>query len=351
MSDAPSLEVIDPGPQATLQDAGRYGYQRFGVTPAGAIDAVSHRAANALVGNPPTAGVIEFAMVGGEYLCAAESARVAVTGGSFGVSLDGRPQGAWRTITLARGQRLRIGRAENAARGYLAVAGGFQVEPVLGSVSTHARSGIGGHAGGVEGGRALASGDRLRLAQARAPDGPDRAIDPQEILARRRLPVRVVLGPQDDHFTPEGIATLLSGSYTVTQEADRMGYRLAGPEIAHRAGYNIISDGVAIGSVQVPGSRQPIVLLADRQSTGGYPKIATVIGPDLPTLAQLPPGATIRFEAVDLDQAHAAAVDHRRFLDALPGKVHPMSLRPQDLTSEHLLAANLIDGVVAGHDD
>lgn len=335
------LIVLQPGPQATIQDLGRVGWQRFGVAAAGAMDPPSLRAANLLAGNPPGAAAVEFTLAGGEYEAEGATVRLAVAGGDFQIAVDGEPVPPWTGFDLEPGRRLRIGAAGDALRGYLAVGGGFALPPQLGSLSTHVRSGL----GGLEG-RALRAGDRLPLAAGAVPAGPPLALDPQGLPPRREV-LRVVLGPQDDHFTAAGIETFLTGTYAVTADADRMGYRLSGPEIEHAGGFNIISDGIAAGSVQVPGTRQPIVLLADRQPTGGYPKIATVITPDLPSLAQARPGGTFRFQAVD----PAEAVAIRRNWEAMLGRMGEW-LAPagagRELDSERLLGINLVGGVVDG---
>jgi biotin-dependent carboxylase-like uncharacterized protein len=217
------------------------------------------------------------------------------------------------------------------------VAGGFATPLELGSRSTHVRSGLGGGP--------LRAGDRLPIARDKAPAGADVAIDPAA-LPYLDGAIRVVLGPQDDRFTAEGIATFLSGEYALTAEADRMGYRLDGPEIEHRDGFNTISDTILTGSIQVPGTRKPIVLMADRQTTGGYPKIATTATASLPSLAQMKPGDRLRFAAVGVAEARALLARQVEAMRALPAALRPVLRDASTLTSEALLAANLIDGVV-----
>jgi 5-oxoprolinase (ATP-hydrolysing) subunit C len=332
------LEVVAAGPGSTLQDHGRFGYQRFGVSTAGAADPLLLAAANALVGNAAFEGAVEFTLVGDTYAVAAESCRMAVAGDAA-VTIDDRPALAWTSHRLARGQRVRVGALASGARGYLAVAGGFQAEPVLGSVSTHLRSGLGGFTGGR-----LGSGDRLPLKLPEAPPEPERTLDPRRLPERSNI-LRVVLGPQQSHFTEAGLASFLSGEFTVTAEADRMGYRLDGPTIEHARGFNIISDGIPLGAIQVPGTGKPIVLLADRQTTGGYPKIACVVAPDVAALAQLRPGARLRFRAISVEEGTAA---HRAFAERignLPALVET-AVAGGILASERLLSLNLIDGVV-----
>lgn len=337
-----ALAVVDPGTLATLQDLGRTGYQRFGVTPAGAMDECSLRIANLLVGNDPGEAAVEFTLSGGTWQVEADVCRLAVAGGEFPVTIDGRHAAAYCTHTLKRGQRLVIGRAAAGARGYIAVAGGFDVSPVLGSRSTHVRSGLGGLDGGP-----LKAGDSLPLRAADGFDGPDVWLT-ADLWPGLHETVRVVLGPQEDLFTDAGIETFLTYPYRVLPQSDRMGYRLDGPPIAHAGDYNIVSDGIARGSVQVVGNGQPIILLSDRQTTGGYAKIATVISADLPVLAQRRPGDTIRFEVVHLDEAETERALMMGMIEGLRDLFRPVG-SPEHET-RHLLEINLIDGVVNGQD-
>jgi biotin-dependent carboxylase-like uncharacterized protein len=245
-------------------------------------------------------------------------------------------------MSLNKGESIRIGALSGAAIGYLAVEGGFDVAPVLGSQSTFVRGGLGGFDG-----RALQAGDVLPLKRARAEALEERMLPPADLRPPKRF--RVVFGPQDDYFTEQGRRTLLESAFTVSPASDRMGMRLAGPALEHAKGYNIVSDGIAPGSIQVPGNGAPIVLLADRQTTGGYPKIATVISADLPALGRLTPGSRLSFEAVDIEAAEAA---HRRFradMEALGRRLGPV--RAEAVIDEaRLRAANLVSGMVNAHD-
>jgi 5-oxoprolinase (ATP-hydrolysing) subunit C len=312
-----ALRLTAAGPLSTVQDAGRFGWQRYGVATAGAFDPLYLAVANALVGNPPDAAGIEFTLLGDGYAVEAESVRIGVAGDAA-ASIDDAPAAPWRSHRLARGQVLRIRALKRDARGYLTIAGGIALPSVLGSVSTHVRTSL----GGIEG-RKLKVGDRLPLARDTVPDGPEHAFDPASLPARSTM-LRVLLGPQDDYFSRGGIETFLSAEYTVTREADRMGYRLDGPAIEHAKGYNIVSDGIPLGAVQVVGSGQPIVLLRDRQTTGGYPKIATIIAPDVAGLAQVKPGHVLRFRAVDMPEALAARREMAEWIAALPEKLTPV---------------------------
>lgn len=331
------LAIHSAGPATSLQDAGRFGWQRFGVGPAGAMDRLSLALANVLAGNPPGQAAIEFALAGGRLQVAGGSVRIALAGADSMLKIDGAPVTPLTSVTVRDGQTIELAAARSGVFFYLAVSGGFAVAPTLGSLSLHHRAGI----GGLEG-RPLRSGDRLPLGLA-DPSGPELAL-PQPPRAQDG-PIRVVLGPQHDHFTPAGIATLVGSEYVISEQADRMGMRLTGPVIEHSAkGFNIVSDGIPTGGMQVPGNGLPLILLADRQTTGGYPKIATVISWDLPRLAQSRPGTRLRFEAVEraeaVRMAKAADVEFR----ALVGKVRPAGLAGFD--SSELLSVNLVDGVV-----
>jgi len=244
----------------------------------------------------------------------------------------------WQAVRMEPGETLTLGRVETGTTAVLAVAGGIDTPPALASRSTYARARLGGLDG-----RALAPGDRLPLGP--APDAPALALPRPP--AEADGPIRLVLGPQDDHFTAAALDTLLTAPFTATDEADRMGLRLAGPRLVHRDPLlaQIVSDGIAPGAVQVPGNGAPIVLLADAQTLGGYPKIATVIAADLPRLARLAPGAEIRFAAVGLAEAEAALGVHLAALDALIAAARPAG-QGEGLDPGRLLAANLVSGMV-----
>lgn len=301
----PALIALEPGPFVTLQDMGRPGWKRFGVSGSGALDQAGLVVANALVGNPPGTAALEFGYSGGTWLVDADSVRVAAGGGSFRLFADSQPLAPWTSVTLRRGQVLRLEGAPDAVWGYLGVAGGFDRVPEFGSLSIHRRSGVGG--------TALSSGDALELREAAAPDGPERTLALTPSLPRRVA--RVILGPQDDLFAPEAQHALLAEEFAVTMRCDRLGYRLAGPALPHRDGQtDIISDGVVPGSIQVPGDGQPIVLMPDCQPPGGYPKIATVISTSLAVVAQSRPGTRLRFQLTTLGEAQLL---RRQFLAEL----------------------------------
>jgi biotin-dependent carboxylase-like uncharacterized protein len=287
--------------------------------------------ANLLVGNQPGAAALEMGLLGDELLVEADSVRIAFAGAAMPLQVDGASLAPWRSHTLARGRRLAVGAAAAGVWGYLAVAGGLAVPEVLGSRSTHWRSGLGG--------RLLKAGDALPLVGAGTgmPGGPELGLaDPPAVGGAGRI--RVVLGPQADRFTTAGLATFLEADWRILPESDRMAYRLDGPAVEHAAGFNILSDGIMRGSIQVPGTGRPLVMQADHQTTGGYPKIATVVSADISALAQLAPGRGLRFVAVTAAQARAA-----RAARAMPV---PVRLMAGQLESEELLARNLVSGVV-----
>lgn len=332
------LRVVAPGVASTLQDAGRPGWMRYGISGSGAMDRDLLALANGLVGNPGDAAAIEMAMVGPTLACEAPACRVALAGAPFAMALNGRALDPFTAHDLRRGDRLTLAAPRRGLRAYLAVAGGFAVAPMLGSVSTHTRTRLGGLDGA-----ALAAGDLLPL---RAPVPGGRALTlPAARRPRFGGPIRVVLGPQADSFTEAGLRTFLTEPYTLSARADRMGCHLEGPSIAHADGFNIVSDGIVNGSIQVPGHGRPLILLADRHTTGGYPKIATVIAADLGRLAQVRPGETIRFAAVDVAEAQALAREARRALAARLAALEPAG--GGDLDSAFLLALNLVGGVVS----
>jgi biotin-dependent carboxylase-like uncharacterized protein len=329
------LVVLACGPGTSLQDHGRFGWQRFGLGPAGAMDRAALAMANALVGNGAGAAGIELALAGARLRVEEGSARVALAGAEQTLSVEGRVIAPLTSVTVKAGETIQVATARQGQFGYLAVAGGFAITPQLGSLALHMRAGI----GGIDG-RGLRDGDRLALL-VETPPGED--VTATVAFETPGGPIRVLLGPQDDYFSEAGIATLLSATYTVTPQADRMGIRLAGPKIEHGPkGYNIVSDGIATGSIQVPGIGEPLVLLADRQTTGGYPKIATVISADLGRIAQMRPGDTLRFCRVARAEAIAALKAQAASLEAFRRGLMPVRRALHD--SAELLGMNLVDG-------
>ena len=337
-----ALRVLAAGPGVTLQDGGRHGYLRFGVTGAGPMDPLAFATANRAIGAASDAPAIEVSLGGIELTADGGEVSIAIAGGVFKIALDGRELPASVLVRLKPDARLSIRPGPEGAWCYVAPAGRIDVAPVLGSVSTHTRSGIGGI-----GGRSLMAGDLLPIANARALD-PAAATISAPWLDRPGTEIRVLLGPQDDYFSADQIAAFLAGPWTLSGRSDRMAYQLEGPKIGHAKGFNIVSDGIAHGAIQMPGSGQPVVLMADRQPTGGYPKIANVIGADLGRLAQLRPGATFRFRAVTREEAVAA---RRAEADVLAGPPPIEPLVRTDFSSEFLLGLNLVGGVVGRGED
>jgi biotin-dependent carboxylase-like uncharacterized protein len=340
-----ALKVVAPGLHTTIQDLGRHGYQAMGVPVSGALDCIGFRLANRLVGNPDNAPAIEILYQGPTIEVAAERAHIGLAGDGAAIELIGERSatvGGWRSLMLRRGQIFRIGRSSETACCYLSVEGGFAVEPCLGSASTFVRGGLGGFEG-----RILRAGDLLPLAG--ESDGRRAELGLREPpAAARGEPIRVALGPQHDHFGDEAVETLLHAEFTVSKSADRMGMRLDGPRLRHRDGYDIVSDAIATGAIQVPGSGQPILLLADHQTTGGYPKIATVISADLPAVGRRRPGDPIRFTAVTVADAERARRQQEAALDALSAAMVPAGALGA-VDAELLHRVNLISGVVFGH--
>jgi antagonist of KipI len=311
---AARLRILKPGLFTTVQDLGRFGYQRFGMSVGGAMDRLALRLANRLVGNPDQAAALEITVRGPE-LAFDDEAVIALTGADLSPSLDGQPQPNWTTVRVGPGSTLSFGERRSGARAYLALAGGIDVPLSLGSRSTHTRS----RTGGLEG-RALVREDELR-GGAPSPSAWQNVGRSVSTAARPPYSVcptlRVVLGPQADCFVPEAVERLTAGSYLLSPQSDRMGYRLVGAPLVHAGATDMISDATPCGSVQVPASRQPILLMADCQTTGGYPKIAVVISADLPLAAQLVPGDRIKFSIVTIPEARAALRAQRDDLDTV----------------------------------
>ena len=324
------LVVIATGPLTSVQDAGRFGAQRYGLTTSGAMDQMALAIANVLVGNAITTAAIEIGPFAATFAARGGAVRVAVSGATRAMQSGGRPIPHNQSITLADGEQLTLGPARDGVFSVLAIEGGIGGEPVFGSFSVTARIGIGSPYP-----RMLQAGDDLNVHEATPRDEHRLVLERPE-----RVSIRVVAGPQDDEFSGS-LQPLLDGEWRVASASDRMGYRLEGPRIAHSHGHNIVSDGTVDGSIQVPGNGQPIVLMRDRGTTGGYPKIATVIRPDLALLAQRRPGETVRFAAISMEQAHAEARRYAAMLRSLPAHVQSVRSGPN-------LAA-LHDANLAGH--
>lgn len=300
-----AIHVVRPGLQTTIQDSGRWGHQAFGVPVAGPMDAFSHRLANLLVGNAEDAATLEVTLLGPELEFDSDAV-IAVCGAEFELTASGQPVATGATTRLTRGTRLVFGRRRAGARAYLAVAGGLQVPQVLGSRATHLVSSMGGLDG-----RALVAGDQLPFDPPSAEVALRRASG-LTLPARGRVRLRVMHGPQADWFEPAALATLTGVSFRVSPRSNRMGFRLEGPPLPRRRREEPISEPLAFGALQVPGAGEPILLMADRQTAGGYPKIASVISADLPLAGQLAPGDFIEFTWCSRQEALAALIARER---------------------------------------
>ena len=343
-----ALKVVRPGLFDTLQDLGRIGFMALGMPTAGAMDRVALRLANALCGNAANTAGLEIGVMGPDLLVEADSVRIALVGplAASLIEAEGaspKPIETDRSHLLKRGQILKVGMVEGSSTAYLAVAGGFALSAFMGSLATYARAGVGGLDG-----RKLAEGDLLPLVRPQAPPGEDRKLDqPFDYGAG---PIRIVWGPQEDYFSEAGRRTFVGSDYRVSKEADRMGIRFEGPTIEHalsvdKGGADIISDGIGPGAIQVPGAGLPIVLLADRQTVGGYPKIATVASADLPRLGRLLPGQVVRFQPVTVAEAEALRRDQEARIERAIGRFQ-VARPPGGIDLGRLYEENLIDGVV-----
>ncbi|SKA38861.1 Allophanate hydrolase subunit 2 [Enhydrobacter aerosaccus] len=343
-----ALKVVRPGLFDTLQDMGRTGYMALGMPTAGAMDRIGLVLANALAGNKPGTAGLEIGVMGPDLLVEADSVRVALVGPLSPSLIDGpdappKPLDSDRSHLLKRGQILKVGMVEGSSTAYLAVSGGFALPAFMGSLSTYARAGIGGFDG-----RKLSAGDTLPLAQTDVPARDERKL--AQPFDYGKGPVRIVWGPQEEYFSEQGRKTFVEAEYRVSKEADRMGIRFEGPVIEHatppaKGGADIISDGIAPGAIQVPGAGLPIVLLADRQTVGGYPKIATVASVDLPRLGRLLPGQVVRFTAVTVEEAETLRRDQEARVARTIADFQP-ALPAGGIDLARLYEENLIDGVV-----
>lgn len=336
------LKVNTPGFHTTVQDAGRRGFQHVGVPVSGALDRNGFMLANALTGNARDAACLEIIGSGPEFEVVGTSVRLALVGSGGGLEISGREDPFVRsgqTVRLTKGEIVRVRLGGDAFCSYLAIEGGFDVPRCLNSSSTYTRAGFGGMSG-----RQLRSDDILHGSTDDVAARDEVALSEQRNL-RFEQPIRVVLGPQDDYFTQDAVREFLSGTYTITPASDRMGFRLEGPVLQHKGDYNIVSDGIVAGSIQVPGSKLPIVLMTDAQTTGGYPKIATVISADLPLLGVRGSGRTVKFQAVSRDEAEAIRrTEHQDILNIIQD-IRPLS-ESQGINLKALYTCNLIDGVV-----
>ncbi|WP_455826300.1 5-oxoprolinase subunit C family protein [Pseudomonas graminis] len=307
-----TIKVIRPGLFSSFQDTGRVGFQHWGVPVNGAMDQNAHALANLLVGNPTTAATLEMT-IQGPVLCFQAKALIGLAGADLGASLDGVALKPGHAACVRPGAVLRFEKPEYGARAYLAVSGGYVLQPLMNSRSTYSRGGFGGLDG-----RALKAGDVIPICSSFA-NPPRLNIPPGLLFTPRPGPVsiRVLHGREWAQFSASAQQDFLNEPYGLTAASDRMGYRLEGPGLALTQPAQLLSESVTFGTVQVPAGGQPIVLMADRQTTGGYPRIAQVASVDLPALAQLMPGDEIRFSLIDLPTAQQLLVARLRRLEKL----------------------------------
>ncbi|MBH67970.1 MAG: allophanate hydrolase [Rhodospirillaceae bacterium] len=333
-----TIKVLDGGFNVTIQDMGRPRFQHLGVPVSGAVSEVLLALANALVGNPRNMAGLEIRMLGPtlEVLC--ETIRVALVGTSTPIEVvneSGVSHPSNQSVLLKKGQKFKIGNITDSGSAYLAIEGGFNIPSVYGSLSTYIRAGIGGLNG-----RAIVEGDEIPLQFGSVSSRGELKLENDAALDQQG-PIRIIFGPQQDFFTEDSVDKFLNSAYSVTRDADRMGIRLDGPKLEHRRGYNIVSDGIVTGAIQVPGTGQPIVLLADHQTTGGYPKLATVISSDISRLGRLRPDDQITFIEVSVEEAEAARFDRENKLQNL---IENLSVADPWLDEKALYSENLISG-------
>jgi biotin-dependent carboxylase-like uncharacterized protein len=332
------LVISAIGPASSVQDGGRHGAQRYGLTPSGAVDRLALAAANCLVGNELFAAAIEIGPFGAALTAREGAVRIGLAGAPRNADISGRAVASDTSMTLADGETLTLGFARGGSFSYLAIEGGIAGEPMFGSLAVNARAGLGSPYP-----RPLQAADELRTAGASGVS--ERRID---LPAVPEGSIRVAMGPQDDEFGEAATKLFLDSEWKISATSDRMGYRLEGPVIKHLHGHNIVSDGTVNGSIQVPGNGAPIVLMPDRGTSGGYPKIATVITADLGRFAQIPAGRGFHFKAVSMAEAQAEARKFAQLLRTLPGRVK--AIENFDLNIEALQDANVAGAAVSAVD-
>ncbi|WP_407164430.1 biotin-dependent carboxyltransferase family protein [Bradyrhizobium sp. ORS 111] len=331
------LVVTSIGPASSVQDSGRPGSQRYGLTPSGAMDRLALAVANTLVGNELFAAAVEIGPFGATFT-ARGAVRVGLAGASRNADIGGRAVTVNSSATLADGETLTLGFARGGSFSYLAIERGIEGEPMFGSLAVNARAGLGSPYP-----RPLQDGDELTTQAASG--AAERRI---ELPATTDAPIRIVFGPQDDEFSEESKKLFLDSEWKISATSDRMGYRLEGPVIKHLDGHNIVSDGTVNGSVQIPGNGQPIVLMPDRGTSGGYPKIATVISADFGRFAQISAGRPFRFKAVTMAEAQAEASKFQELLRSLPERLR--GIEDFGLNLEALRDANVAGQAVSAID-
>lgn len=311
------IRVLKAGMLTTVQDLGRTGYQSQGFSVAGVMDVRSFKIANLLLDNPENEAVLEFTLIGPTLQFTSETI-IAITGGDFSPTINGEPAPMYEAVYMHRGDILKFGSARTGSRGYLAFSSYLDVPVVMGSRCTNLKSKIGGFKG-----RKLKDEDYIgfRMKRRYLPYFLSRKLKPDDFSAESET-LRVILGPQDEMFSKQGIDTFLSQEYVVTSDFDRMGCRLEGPFIAAKDKADMISDGIAYGSIQVPSHGKPIILLSDRQTTGGYPKIATVASVDIPKLVQRKTDHKIRFTAISVQEAQKLYREEEKAYEKMRNEIH-----------------------------
>jgi antagonist of KipI len=307
----PTMEIVHPGILTTVQDRGRFGYQSLGIAESGAMDTFALVAANRLVGNSDDSAGLEITLSGPKIRFLAET-WASLTGADLSARLNNRPLRPGAIFRAGVNDLLAFGPRVYGMRAYLALEGGIDVPFVLGSRSTYLYAGFGGHEG-----RMLQKGDILSAVGPARSKGPAEKDLPHDFKMQKSSPflIRVIIGPHEDRFTDEGLKAFLTCTYLLTSESNRMGYRLKGPRITHRNGPIVVSESTPLGAIQVPGQGNPVILLRERGTTGGYAKIGCVITRDLDILAQIFPGEEIHFTQVDVETAHALDRDRWKALD------------------------------------
>lgn len=313
-----SIRITRAGLLATIQDLGRHGFQQYGVIVSGTMDSISHRMANLVVGNKEAEAAIEVTLMGTAFQFE-EDALISITGGDLNATIDNIPAPLWRPIYIRKGAILSFGSCSDGCRAYVAAAGGFAVPEIMNSKSTYLRGGIGGFKG-----RALQEGDRIPIAKAGST-----SLKMKKVLQTKNshfsfstvdwyVPfkqhitgklIRVIRGAEFEHFTNQCQKQFFDQEFQVTLQSDRMGYRLSGSLLQLKEPFELLSEAVTNGTIQVPADGNPIVLLADRQTTGGYPRIGQVATVDLPKMGQLKPGDRIRFEEITLIEAEKKDIE------------------------------------------
>lgn len=311
------IRILKGGMLTTVQDLGRTGYQSQGFSVAGVMDVRSFKIANLLLDNPENEAVLEFTLIG-PTLEFTSATIIAITGGDFTPTINGEPAPMYTAIYMNKGDVLKFGSARTGSRGYIAFSSYLDIPVVMGSRCTNMKSRIGGFKG-----RKLQAGDYIgfRIKRRYLPFFLSRKLEPDN-FDQDQTKVRVVMGPQDSKFSKQGIETFLTSEYTVTSDFDRMGCRLEGAFIAPKESSDIISDGIAFGSIQVPSHGKPIILLADRQTTGGYAKIATVASVDIPKVVQRKTDHKIHFEPITVQEAQNLYLEEQKELDRMRKEIH-----------------------------